>query len=369
MPDHDAGMYTLRLSWFCLTILRTVLQIFGALYLAATLGFAFAVNMLILHRARVNTALVFQYNKKSRLRPYQYFHIPAVMLLSLSVVFCATFSTRIGQNNGLRLAAGWTIGVFAFILNPLPILQAESRFWLIRTFCRVVTSGLIQVEQRDFWIGDELCSLSFTIYNLQCRRPKPEHSTFADGFHRLSLPDQQSPQFRQERHLLDRFLANGHFRCSTFRLPIRPVLSPTVQRASADTASCQRCQICPKCRLSAVLLSLANPSIAVRSSEGRICHSSSREQFGICRMGCGGRLELVTTQSQALSAASKARPLQQAMDILCIGGSRSAAALCLVRVSHGDTEENCGLQQCELGDRAKGNLECKPMPVLRAADR
>lgn len=42
------------------------------------------------------------------------------------------------------------------LLMPIPILYPNARWWMARSFLRVITGGLVKVEFRDFLLGDEL---------------------------------------------------------------------------------------------------------------------------------------------------------------------------------------------------------------------
>ncbi|KAM0746346.1 EXS-domain-containing protein [Meredithblackwellia eburnea MCA 4105] len=52
------------------------------------------------------------------------------------------------------------------MFNPLPVLYPTARWWMIRSFTRVILAGLVRVEFRDFFLGDELNSLYYAVYNL-----------------------------------------------------------------------------------------------------------------------------------------------------------------------------------------------------------
>ncbi|KZT23700.1 EXS-domain-containing protein [Neolentinus lepideus HHB14362 ss-1] len=52
------------------------------------------------------------------------------------------------------------------MFDPLPWLFKKSRFWFIRNISRLLTSGTHRVEFTDFWLGDQFCSLVFTLSNL-----------------------------------------------------------------------------------------------------------------------------------------------------------------------------------------------------------
>jgi len=52
------------------------------------------------------------------------------------------------------------------LINPFPMYFRFSRWWLIRNTSRLLTSGAHRVEFTDFWLGDQFCSLIFTLSNL-----------------------------------------------------------------------------------------------------------------------------------------------------------------------------------------------------------
>ncbi|KAI9438623.1 EXS family-domain-containing protein [Lactarius indigo] len=74
------------------------------------------------------------------------------------------------------------------MINPLPVMSRESRWWFLRKIGRVLTSGSHRVEFADFWLGDQLCSLAFSlggIYFVGCSYAVGFHS---DQFERCSKP-------------------------------------------------------------------------------------------------------------------------------------------------------------------------------------
>ncbi|KAJ7185646.1 EXS-domain-containing protein [Mycena filopes] len=52
------------------------------------------------------------------------------------------------------------------MFDPLPILFKPSRFWLVRNIGKLLRSGTKRVEFTDFWMGDQFCSLGFSLSNL-----------------------------------------------------------------------------------------------------------------------------------------------------------------------------------------------------------
>lgn len=106
--------------------------------------------------------------------------------------FCGIFDHHV---NPTIWPAAW-LGVLVLVLfNPLPILYHKSRFWLIANWCKLLLPGLTPVEVSlldhlgllhacldlhhrsywspwknkqfaDFWMGDQLCSMAYTLGHL-----------------------------------------------------------------------------------------------------------------------------------------------------------------------------------------------------------
>ncbi|KAJ7666139.1 EXS-domain-containing protein [Mycena polygramma] len=52
------------------------------------------------------------------------------------------------------------------MLDPFPFLFKPSRYWLLKNVGKLLISGTRRVEFADFWMGDQFCSLVFTLSNL-----------------------------------------------------------------------------------------------------------------------------------------------------------------------------------------------------------
>ncbi|KAF7426119.1 hypothetical protein PC9H_008485 [Pleurotus ostreatus] len=68
------------------------------------------------------------------------------------------------------LTTVWPLAWLGFVglvfFQPFPFLFKPSRFWLLRKIGRLLMSGTRRVEFADFWMGDQFCSLFFTLSNL-----------------------------------------------------------------------------------------------------------------------------------------------------------------------------------------------------------
>ncbi|KAF8587243.1 EXS-domain-containing protein [Ramaria rubella] len=49
------------------------------------------------------------------------------------------------------------------MINPLPVFSRSSRYWIIKSIARLLVAGTTHVEFTDFWLGDQFCSLVFSL--------------------------------------------------------------------------------------------------------------------------------------------------------------------------------------------------------------
>ncbi|KAF9055435.1 EXS-domain-containing protein [Hymenopellis radicata] len=60
----------------------------------------------------------------------------------------------------------WLGFTAVIILDPFPPLFKHSRYWLVSRIGRLLLPGFHRVEFTDFWMGDQFCSLVFSLSNL-----------------------------------------------------------------------------------------------------------------------------------------------------------------------------------------------------------
>lgn len=91
-----------------------------------------------------------------------YFHIVSEVCIRLSY---AKISFAIDSP---RIYISIVVGIIILLLiNPSPVLHRSSRFWLIKSLGRVLASGLLHVQFRDFFIADILNSITYSFFTLQ----------------------------------------------------------------------------------------------------------------------------------------------------------------------------------------------------------
>ncbi|GBB90282.1 hypothetical protein RclHR1_01720003 [Rhizophagus clarus] len=140
-----------------------LLQIYCAYFIPIVFALLFGINMHTWTKARINYKFIFEFDPRNNLNYKQYFEIPAFMLLVFS------YTTYIGFNFTKFEHCVWILGIIlsCILLCPFKIFYYDARRWFIIALLRVVASGFYRVEFRDFFIADELNSLTYTFMNTQ----------------------------------------------------------------------------------------------------------------------------------------------------------------------------------------------------------
>ncbi|GAA5878523.1 hypothetical protein JCM16303_002109 [Sporobolomyces ruberrimus] len=144
-----------------------LLQLFGACYLPVFFTLAFFINMATWHYGRINYVLIFELDVRNKLDYHQFLEIPAFLYFVLSLFFWAAFSNF--WPNHIAPSAyplAWLVFTLTLLLCPLNLFYASARWWMARSMARVFSSGIVAVRFRDFFLGDELNSIYYSIYNL-----------------------------------------------------------------------------------------------------------------------------------------------------------------------------------------------------------
>lgn len=147
-----------------------LLVVYSALFLPTLFALLFGLNLIAWQHVRINVVFIFEFDAANTLEPVQYFEIPAFFLFLLSLCFFFSFAGNAPEATLLAPTMWpyvWLGTVFGLLVNPLPIMYKSSRRWFVRTCARVLSGGLVgSVEFRDFFIGDELNSIAYSVSNL-----------------------------------------------------------------------------------------------------------------------------------------------------------------------------------------------------------
>ncbi|KAJ1813541.1 Signal transduction protein, partial [Coemansia sp. RSA 2599] len=140
---------------------RQLLQIYGGIFLVVLFLLLFSLNIHAWSRAHINYRFIFEVDPRDFLDSWQFLELSSFFLLITSFVFWVNFALRIDHNSFICIYVllGVVLGLF---LMPVRVFYWSSRWWLMKSLWRLLFSGLYRVEFRDFFLGDELCSLTYT---------------------------------------------------------------------------------------------------------------------------------------------------------------------------------------------------------------
>ncbi|KAJ2404957.1 Signal transduction protein [Coemansia sp. RSA 1935] len=140
---------------------RQLLQIYGSIFLVLLFLLLFSLNIQAWTRAHINYRFIFEIDPRDYLDAWQFLELASLFFFIASIVIWVNFALHI--DHGSYICVYVLIGVLLglFIL-PVKAVYWTSRWWLMRSLGRVLCSGLFSVEFRDFFLGDELCSLTYT---------------------------------------------------------------------------------------------------------------------------------------------------------------------------------------------------------------
>lgn len=149
---------------------HALLRVYGALFLPVLFALLFGINLAVFAYARISTTFIFEWNPRTALDFHQYFEFPSLLMLLLSVAFWISFFNPFPETVApTTWPLVWLVVGLVILLVPLPILYRHSRLWFARSVLRVFGFGLLAsgtVEFRDFFLGDELNSIVWSISNL-----------------------------------------------------------------------------------------------------------------------------------------------------------------------------------------------------------
>ncbi|WFD35657.1 Xenotropic and polytropic retrovirus receptor 1 [Malassezia cuniculi] len=146
---------------------KQLIQVYATLFVPTLFALLFGLNLVGWHHARINSVFIFEWDAATALDPVQYFELPSVFLLSLCTCFWISFQFPNAFVSPTTLPFLWIAFIAGMLANPLPVFQLSGRMWFLRSMARVCGAGIARsVQFRDFFLGDELNSLAWSLSNL-----------------------------------------------------------------------------------------------------------------------------------------------------------------------------------------------------------
>ncbi|XP_036610174.1 xenotropic and polytropic retrovirus receptor 1 [Trichosurus vulpecula] len=144
-----------------------LIRIYRGGFLLIEFLFLLGINTYGWRQAGVNHVLIFELNPRNNLSPQHLFEIAGFLgiLWCLSLLAClfAPISAIPIQVYPLALYGFMVL----FLINPTKTFYYKSRFWLLKLLFRVFTAPFHKVGFADFWLADQLNSLTVLLLDLE----------------------------------------------------------------------------------------------------------------------------------------------------------------------------------------------------------
>ncbi|KAF9107576.1 hypothetical protein BGX29_005935 [Mortierella sp. GBA35] len=142
----------------------SLLLIYAGLFLTFLFACLFGINMYVWAKARINYKFIFEFDPRDNLDYHEYFELPILLLLLLTLAVYLDFGSKLTAHVATYY---WPLILMAITLAiifcPFPIAHFTARRWFISSIGRILASGYYRVEFRDFFLADEMNSLSYSI--------------------------------------------------------------------------------------------------------------------------------------------------------------------------------------------------------------
>lgn len=145
---------------------RYLLQIWGGFVMVNMIMILFTINMWIWTKYKINYPFIFELNPRTCLDYKQFGELPALSMFLLSFLGWFSLNDFYPETFPGKYFPPIYLGICVVLfLLPLRIFYWRARRWLIVVIWRLLVSGLVPVEFRDFFMGDIMCSLNYSISN------------------------------------------------------------------------------------------------------------------------------------------------------------------------------------------------------------
>jgi hypothetical protein len=153
----------------------TTFFLYRLILLPIIMGMLFSLDVLIWKAKRINYVFIFQFNPRDHLYPWQLVELFFVLYDVTMVSLLAYMWTVVMEDRGIINFKGYAyihpfilLGLLAlWMFNPLKFIFGKARWWIIKILVRIVCAPFVQVKFADFYIADQLTSLSSVLFELQ----------------------------------------------------------------------------------------------------------------------------------------------------------------------------------------------------------
>ncbi|KAG5421696.1 SYG1 [Candida metapsilosis] len=146
---------------------RFLLQVWGGFFILTFAFLLFGINMAVFDKFRINYKFIFEFDIASALNYKQFWLLPSFAFAFLSLLGWFSFNNfwpdKFPGRDWPWIFFGVMLVLFVW---PTNAFYGSSRRWLQFALWRLLLSGFYPVEFRDFFLGDIVCSLTYTMGNL-----------------------------------------------------------------------------------------------------------------------------------------------------------------------------------------------------------
>lgn len=146
---------------------KYLLQIWGGFFVMLLMAWLFSINCLVWTKYKVNYKFIFEFNQHDALDYKQYMVLPSLFFLFGGLIAWLSFHDFWPDTfSGYDFPWLFLAITMSILLCPFDMFYLNARLWLLSTLTRLLLSGFYPVEFKDFFLGDILCSLTYSISNV-----------------------------------------------------------------------------------------------------------------------------------------------------------------------------------------------------------
>ncbi len=144
-----------------------LLQLWGGIFLVILFLCIFTINCYVWTIYKINYRFIFEFDARNCLNYREYLEIPSLLFVALALLSWLSFENYWPEKFPGRYFPLLYIGIaFLVFFFPARRLHYRSRKWLQVALWRLLFSGLYPVEFRDFFLGDIVGSLTYSMGNI-----------------------------------------------------------------------------------------------------------------------------------------------------------------------------------------------------------
>ncbi|KAG8819078.1 hypothetical protein FRC19_010139 [Serendipita sp. 401] len=143
-----------------------LLQIYLAFFIPVVFGLLVSLNLIVWAHVRINYIFIFELDVRTVVDSREYAELPAFLLMMLAYAFWLSFSGLPSRVAPTVWPMAWLVATILILVNPLPVFYPYSRRWILGESASLFLSGTRRVEFPDFFLGDQYCSMVYSLTSL-----------------------------------------------------------------------------------------------------------------------------------------------------------------------------------------------------------